>query len=416
MDQPKLFEVYEELRRYVDWQPVDEQRVAILRPLVQPVVGEIIDDFYDQVARHPGASRVITGGEAQIQRLKLTLRDWLNDLLTGPYDMAFVARRFRVGYRHVEIGLEQFYANVALSRIRMKIIERVATVWEGELSARDAAMQSLNRLFDLDLAIIEYAYQTEFAAREQRQERLVTLGKLAAGIAHELRNPLNAIRTSAYYLINATSPTPEKTHEHLQRIDRQVGLSDNVITALSRFARLPKPTLAPVELCHLVEQTLESNPLPESIELELNCPPDIPAISCDGDQLMIVLGNLIRNACDAMPDGGRLTIAGDLLQGRGGGQPRHSVSSSDGSTPAHAAGSDEPPARFALSVTDTGIGISPDVLRRIMEPLFSTKVRGLGLGLALAQAIMERHGGELTVNSLPGHGTTFTMILNVSAE
>ena len=298
----------------------------------------------------------------------------------------------------------------------MKIVEHVARVWTGDVSERDAVLQSLTRLFDLDLAIIQYAYQTEFAARAERQERLVTLGKLAAGIAHELRNPLNAIRTSAYYLLNSANPTPEKTDEHLQRIDRQVGLSDNVITALSRFARLPRPNLVSVELCHLVDQTLESNPLPESIELELDCPPDVPTIRCDGDQLMIVLGNLIRNACDAMPDGGRLTIAGSMLQGRGGGQPRHVHSLAGESAQSTASNPGEPPARFALSVTDTGIGISPDDLRRIMEPLFSTKARGLGLGLALAHAIMERHGGELTVTSLPGHGTTFTMILNVESE
>ena len=122
----------------------------------------------------------------------------------------------------------------------------------------------------------------------------MTLGKVAAGIAHELRNPLKAVKTSVYYLLNARSPSSEKTREHLERIDRQVGISDGVITALSRFARLPVPNLQPIQLCDFVKQTLEVNPLPDTVELELDCPESTPTVSGDADQLQIVLGHRVQ--------------------------------------------------------------------------------------------------------------------------
>ena len=102
-------------------------------------------------------------------------------------------------------------------------------------------VRALNKLLDLDLAIIEDAYQAEYMARLQRSERLATLGQVAGGVAHELRNPLNVVKTSVYYLLNARNPTPEKQADHLRRIERNVELADNVITALSNFAKVPVP-------------------------------------------------------------------------------------------------------------------------------------------------------------------------------
>ncbi|MHC4879048.1 MAG: protoglobin domain-containing protein [Planctomycetota bacterium] len=399
MDAGDLYQFYRELQGYVGWEEDDARRISAAAAALRPAFPAIVDDFYAEIVRHPAAAKVITDGEQQIARLKKTLLIWLNDLFDGPYDEAFVVKRFRVGQRHVEIGLAAPYTQVALSRIRMRLQEQIGARYETSEPERIATVTALNRLLDLDMTMIEYAYQAEFTAREQRQERLMTLGKVAAGIAHELRNPLNAVKTSVYYLLNARNPTEEKTREHLQRIDRQVGISDGVITALSRFAKLPVPNVVPVDLCEFVKQTLDVNPVPENIELELDCPDDLPSVSGDADQLQIVLGNLIRNACDAMPDGGRLTLRGHF----------HSTSIDRMSNGKSAS-------RFELSVTDTGCGIRPEDLQRIMEPLFSTKTRGLGLGLALARAIMERHDGELTVNSRPGHGTTFTMVLNVAQK
>jgi signal transduction histidine kinase len=243
-------------------------------------------------------------------------------------------------------------------------------------------VRALNQLLDLDLAIIEDAYQAEYMARLQRSERLATLGQIAGGVAHELRNPLNVVKTSVYYLLNARNPTEEKKAEHFRRIERHVVLADGVITALSSFAKMPVPALQPVPLGPCIREVLETNPVPEDCQVVIDCPPSLPCALADTMQLRIVLGNLVRNAREAMPQGGRLTFTARQEAGH-----------------------------IELAVADTGVGIPAESLARVMEPLYSTKARGLGLGLAIARAILEKNNGSLRVVSEPGRGSTFTVRL-----
>jgi signal transduction histidine kinase len=381
MNPQQLFERYRELQQYVGWTDENAGRVQALCPLVEAHFAELVDDFYEEIQRHPRALKVITGGAAQIERLKGTLIGWLRELFAGPYDAGYVSRRWRVGFRHVEIGLDQVYTNVALSRLRRGMHNVIEREWTGTPSELLKVRNSLNMLLDLDLAIIEDAYQTEYLNRQQQAERLATIGQVAGGIAHELRNPLNVIKTSAYYLLNARNPSPEKTAEHLDRIEKQVGLADGVITALSSFAKLPLPDLKPFAVAPFVQEAVEVANLPQEIETRIDCAAPLKAVG-DVGQLQIVLGNLIRNAHDAMPDGGRLTIRAAEADGH-----------------------------LMIAVTDTGQGIAPENLHRIMQPLYSTKARGIGLGLAMARAIVEKCDGALSVASVPGDGSTFTIRL-----
>lgn len=382
MNTATLYERYQELQRYTAWTDGDAERVVQAGKLLERHLAPLIEDFYEEIERHPGARKVITGGPDQVRRLKGTLLTWLRELFTGVYDADYVARRWRVGWRHVEIGLDQVYANVALARLRRGLMRVLEDEWTG--TARDllSCRTALNTLLDLDLAIIDDAYQAEYTSRQQRAERLAAIGQVAGGIAHELRNPLNVVKTSVYYLLNARNPTPAKTAEHLQRIERHVTLADSVITALSSFARMPIPDRKPAPIALCIREALEINPVPEAIQVETDCPETLPPVLADAGQLQIVLGNLIRNAREAMPQGGRLTIRAAAAGGA-----------------------------IEVSVADTGVGIPPDELMRVMEPLYSTKARGLGLGLALARAIIEKNQGSLRVVSTLGQGTTFTVRL-----
>jgi signal transduction histidine kinase len=164
--------------------------------------------------------------------------------------------------------------------------------------------------------------------------------------------------------------------------------AEAVITSLTNFARLPAPDERPFSVEGCVRDALEDSAVPDTVKVETNFPADVPAALADPSQIRIVLGNLIRNAVDAMPAGGMLVMTGRCT--------------GDG---------------LEISVTDTGEGIAPLDLPRIMEPLFSTKARGMGLGLALSKMILEKNRGSLRAASEPGKGSTFTVQLaTVAAE
>jgi signal transduction histidine kinase len=382
MNPETRFQRYRELQSYVGWRDEDVGRIVAVAALIEPHLPPLIDDFYAAIERHADARKVLTGGQAQIDRLKGTLIQWVRELFAGRYDVEYVERRWRVGWRHVEIGLDQVYTNVALSRLRTGLGRALQEDWRDEPESLTETIHSLDKLLDLDLAIIEDAYQAEYMARLQRGARLATLGQVAGGVAHELRNPLNVVKTSIYYLLNARNPTSEKAAEHLRRIERNVDRADGVITALTSFAKMPTPTVrrVPVEPC--IREALEINPPGDGIHTQVDCPASLPPALADPDQLRIVLGNLIRNAHDAMPSGGRLSIVGRLAA-----------------------------ETVEVEIADTGQGITPSDLARIMEPLYSTKARGLGLGLAIARSILDKLQGSLSVVSNPGEGSAFTVRL-----
>ena len=219
--------------------------------------------------------------------------------------------------------------------------------------SRGRRSASLNKLLDLDLAIIEDAYQAEYAARLQRSERLATLGQVAGGVAHELRNPLNVVKTSVYYLLNARNPTPEKKAEHLQRIERHVELADGVITALSNFARMPVPDLRPIAVEPCVREALEINPPGDGIEV------------------------VRRVAPRAAPGPGRRRPAPDRLRQPDPQRPRRDAAG----RPAHDSRRAQVDGAVEVAVDRHRRRASRRAdLARIMEPLYSTKARGLGPG------------------------------------
>lgn len=378
----ELFAKYQDIQRYVGWTQADAERVLRAAPLVERSFPELVDDFYREIAEHEATRKVLTGGDAQVERLKGTLRTWLMELLTGPYDLRYVERRFRVGYRHVEIGLKQVYVEAAVSRLRIGLARALKQHWptDGDPVELIETMRSVNVLLDLDAAIIQDAYETASNERLMQAERLAAIGRVAGGVAHELRNPLNVMRTSVYFLRNAKNAAPEKIAEHLQRIERQVGVSDSVISALSEFAKLPSPNLQPTSILACLESSVPSDSWPDNVELVWDIPADLPRALIDEKQMAIVFGNLIRNACDAMPHGGRLTLSARPV--------RHQIE---------------------VVVTDTGCGIKAEDLPRLREPFRSTKARGIGLGLALSFAILEKNRGTLNVTSEVGHGSTFAV-------
>ena len=242
---------------------------------------------------------------------------------------------------------------------------------------RESMQVELERLVETRTAELHQA-QADLV----RNEKFSTLGKVSGGIAHEIRNPLNAIKTSAYFLMNAKAPAEAKVKEHLERIDRQVTMIDNVITALSDVAKLPEAERISTSLEPILREVVRSLQLPQNIKAVFDLPQPTPAVLVDENQIVIAFRNLIRNARDAMPDGGTLTLS------------------------AHVA--DE---EVTFTVSDTGIGIPAGHQEKIMEPLFTTKARGMGLGLSMTRVIVEKNQGKLSVESEPDQGSRFGILL-----
>ncbi len=171
MEHPNFFERYRELQHFVRWSSADEQRIPAIAQIITPHFPTLIDDFYAVILEHPAARRVITGGQPQIVRLKDALSIWLQQLLGGVYDATYVEHRSLVGRQHVAIGLDQVYTNAAISRLRGGMAGILRARWTGPPDELLDAVDTLNKLLDLDLAIIEDAYEGEHVRRLKVVER-----------------------------------------------------------------------------------------------------------------------------------------------------------------------------------------------------------------------------------------------------
>jgi two-component system NtrC family sensor kinase len=218
-------------------------------------------------------------------------------------------------------------------------------------------------------------------------DRLVSVGELAASVAHEFNNPLQIILGYAQELLEEAKPS-EPNHEPLKIIETETRRCREIIRNLLDFARPvdAERVLAPVESIvqsglRLVYHYLQMC----KVKLEIDIKPNLPPIYADSQQLQQVLMNLAFNAAEAMPGGGKLTIRALKSQGRENLAPE-----------------------LIITVSDTGMGIASDNLVNIFRPFFTTKKKkGMGLGLAICERIMEAHGGRIFVESDPGKGTSF---------
>ncbi|MQL53927.1 hypothetical protein GFC01_17020 [Desulfofundulus thermobenzoicus] len=227
---------------------------------------------------------------------------------------------------------------------------------------------------------------TRQALQEQvsRMERLAAVGELAAGLAHEIRNPLTGISGFAQCLARALPPG-EELHQQAEIIVNEVIRIESIIQELLNFARPRDGRVLPVDINQLVEETvvlISPRVQRAGVEIKLSLAPDLPEIYGDSQQLKQVFLNLCLNAVQAMERGGRLTI----------------TTRREGS-------------HVQAIFADTGCGIDPGQVEKIFDPFFTTRVKGTGLGLPVSQRIVEKHGGNIRVESRPGEGSAFTVFL-----
>jgi PAS domain S-box-containing protein len=166
------FARYQRLQLYVGWSAEDELRVRSVSGIIAQRIPDLVEDFYKQLLLHPETAQVVTGGAAQLQRLRTSLAQWLEELVASHYDASYVERRWRIGLRHAEIGLHPTYASAAMGRLRNGIIGSLSDAQSLPTHELCHVVQSLNKLLDLDLMIIDDAYEAEHLRRETEAERL----------------------------------------------------------------------------------------------------------------------------------------------------------------------------------------------------------------------------------------------------
>ena len=237
------------------------------------------------------------------------------------------------------------------------------------------------------LAIEDVTERKEMQERLARQERLAVLGQLAGGVGHELRNPLGVIKNSAYFLNMTLTEADEKTKKHLALIDRETEKADKIISDLLDFSRLKSPNRSSVKINRLIRQTLADFPTPPEVRVTCRLASHLPPLLLDQTQIGQVFANIVSNALEAMPQGGRLRVETKM---------------EDDSV--------------MVSFTDTGGGIPKENLEKIFQPLFTTKVKGIGLGLAISKKLVEAHGGKIWAESNGERGSTFHVNLPLPEE
>lgn len=250
------------------------------------------------------------------------------------------------------------------------------------------AFPVLNLSSQLDRIVYYEKDETEARKLEQRiqqTERLQSLGTLAAGIAHEIRNPLATINFNAQ-MLQREVPLDENQSQMLADLIQEVRKIDNIVREVLSFARPREPQFLPsnlndiVRYCHNLSKVHIRK---AKIDLTLSLDPSMPEIIMDSDQIGQVVMNLMINAVEAMPQGGRMEVQTRVEPAAG---------------------------RVVLSVKDTGEGILPEDEGRIFDPFFTRKAEGTGLGLSVCRRILERHGAHMEVESQVGQGSVFRVV------
>ena len=252
----------------------------------------------------------------------------------------------------------------------------------------------------LEQKVEERTQELEHSQRQLLQAaKLASVGELASGVAHELNNPAEILlmRTSSLAQEIEQCQLSAETAEDVEVIQRQVEKISRIVSGLVTFGQRSNAQLKPVHLNEIILRTValtEDLSRSRRVEMVLDLARELPRVQADSAQIGQVLLNLINNAVDAMPEGGKITLSSNLVERKNQGTA------------------------VAIAMADSGQGIPDEYLARIFDPFFTTKEvgQGTGLGLSISYGIVEDHGGSIEVESRPGEGSCFTVYLPVAIE
>ncbi|HMO36985.1 MAG TPA: ATP-binding protein, partial [Gemmatales bacterium] len=328
----------------------------------------------------------------QIARLKVSLGYWLSDLLNGVYDLHYVQKRWQVGYRHVEIGLDQTYVNIAHARLRMQMQNMVLQELQSDFVNLEQCLVTLHKLMDLDLALISAAYEAELEKRQKNQakqdERLASIGQMITGLAHEARNALQRMRASTENLELELESHPE-VQQDIGRLSKAQDDLTRLFTEVQNYAAPIVLEQEWIPIRSIAQQAWESLSLlrqGRQADLHIAIEAECEYAFLDPFRVQQFLRNFFENSLAACRDPVHISLDIRLNQ-----QEQNTVS-------------------FWI-VRDNGPGLSETARQHVFEPFFTTKSKGTGLGMAIAQRVIEAHGGQIHLGPVQNSGAEFRIVL-----
>jgi signal transduction histidine kinase len=371
-----MYFFFDDLKNYIQFTEEDVSRLRELKPVMEPHFREIVVHFYEALEQNPHTRGIFEGPE-QIERLRQSLMRWLAEIFEGPFDNAYFARRQRIGKVHVNVGLKPHFMFAAMDLVRLDMVHIIDQKALG--AAYNAAVQ---KILDIELTLMVQSYFDTLLTMKMQIP-----AALAAGLAHEIRNPLNTIGLHMTLLerrLRQSGENSEVISASIEGVRSEIRRLRGLTSEIIDFAK-------PLEVSprwHDAEQLLASlknihGPSLEAANItfatEVVGPPEIYV---DLDRITQALVNLLTNSAEAM---------------EGAGQVRLRVESGPGMT--------------QIRFEDDGPGLPHDLQYRAFDLFFTTKASGTGMGLPIVQKIVEAHGGSLTTDTATQRGASFLIRL-----
>ena len=272
------------------------------------------------------------------------------------------------------------------SCLNTRVLNKSVIVLAGD-TKRKIVNMSVQRVTDGDTSRFVHVFQdcADLRTMEERlvqSERLATIGRFASQIAHEIRNPLSSITLNVELLEDELKDSDQEAHGLIRSVLKELDRLNDIVSEYLQFSRFPKPHLKRGHVDHVIRELVETFKGPDAVKIEMALVASSPEVWLDDRLLRQVLENLVRNGAEAIQGEGSVRIETEVID------------------------------RFlVIRVKDSGQGIPTEIQAKLFEPFFTTKAHGTGLGLATSQQIVFEHNGHLVVESQPGQGSTFSILL-----
>lgn len=379
----------DEILRYVGLDDRDRARLVALHAELEPHFPAIASRFYEAVWANPRTAAVLSG-PAQVERLRTSLIEWMSSGLLGPYDQRFYDKRSRIGRRHVQIGLAIEYMFTAMNVVRTAYQDLIMELHPPAEACH--ITRAVHRLLDIELAIMVRHYQLDsdekLVNRERRMQadRITAMQTMTAGLAHEVRNPLNSAKLQLELLerrLRRQADVP-KLIEPAELAQKEIERLTEMLNDFLAFARPPELHVQDADIAEIVRHVCDLERVAaeqRGAQLALVVGPQQLPARVDASKLHQLVLNLVRNAVEAVGEGGHVAVE---LEG-----DQDSIT---------------------VRVQDDGPGIPEEIRSRIFEPFFSTKDTGTGLGMSIVHSLVALHGGTIDLDT-SAHGTRFDVTI-----